>query len=108
MPRYGYPPLFQAGVLPMSALLSSVTHVDESRLEKDLGYRFEYLAEFMQFGQEDVAVIQSLAPHLAPLVGGLVDAVYVQLFKYDATKRHFVPRQSGYQGPVPSSLQELP
>jgi hypothetical protein len=35
------------------------------------------------------------------------DAVYEKLFSYDATKRHFVPRQSGYGGPVPESLDAL-
>jgi len=29
-----------------------VKHIDEPRLESDLGYRFEYLAEFMGFGPE--------------------------------------------------------
>ena len=28
-------------------------------------------------------------------------AVYDKLFGYDATKRHFVPRQYAYEGPVP-------
>jgi hypothetical protein len=36
-----------------------------------------------------------------------VEAVYEKLFGYDATKRHFVPLQSGYQGPAPSSMDEL-
>ena len=29
-------------------------NIDEARLESDLGYRFNYLAEFMQFGTEDI------------------------------------------------------
>src|SRR4029450_920891 len=47
------------------------------------------------------------AAALAPLVPQLVDAVYDKLFSYDATKRHFVPRQSGYDGPVPADLATL-
>ncbi len=82
-------------------------HVDESRLERDLGYRFQYLAEFMGFGPEDVEAIHAAAAHLAPLVPHLVDAVYVKLFGYDATKRHFVPRQFGYEGAVPVSVESL-
>ncbi|MCE9607782.1 MAG: protoglobin family protein, partial [Planctomycetia bacterium] len=31
----------------------------------------------------------------------------VKLFGYDATKRHFVPRQSGYEGVVPTSIETL-
>jgi hypothetical protein len=82
-------------------------HIDERRLETDLGYRFGYVAEFMGFGRDDIAAIHAAAPHLAPLVPALVDAVYVKLFTYDATKRHFVPRQFGYEGAIPAGLEEL-
>lgn len=82
-------------------------HIDESRLESELGYRFEYLTGFMGFGADDIAAIHGSAEHLAPLVPTLVDAVYDKLFSYDATKRHFVPKQSGYEGPVPDSLEDL-
>lgn len=81
--------------------------IDEARLETDLAYRFGYLAEFMGFSPEDIAAIHGAASHLAPLVPALVDAVYVKLFTYDATKRHFVPRQSGYEGDVPTSVETL-
>jgi len=36
-----------------------------------------------------------------------VDAVYSKLNRYDATWRHFLPRQSGYEGSVPKNLEEL-
>ena len=81
--------------------------IDEQKLESDLGYRFGYLTELMGFGEDDIAAIHGSAAHLAPLVPTLVDAVYDKLFSYDATKRHFVPRQSGYDGDVPESLDAL-
>src|SRR4051794_36913622 len=84
-----------------------MNRIDEDRLETDLGYRFGYLAEFMGFGPEDIDAIHASAPRLAPLVPGLVDAVYDKLFSYDATKRHFVPRQHGYEGPLPQSTEAL-
>jgi hypothetical protein len=84
-----------------------VKHIDENRLETDLGYRFGYLAEFMGFGGSDVAAIHAAAPALAPLVPHLVEAVYQKLAAYDSTWRHFLPRQSGYEGGTPESLQEL-
>ena len=74
-------------------------HINEQRLESDLSYRFQYLSEFMGFGAEDVAAIHAAASVLAPLVPTLVDAVYDQLHRYDATWRHFLPRQTGYEGP---------
>jgi Protoglobin len=81
--------------------------IDEPRLEEDLSYRVGYVSEFMGFGGDDIAAIQASATHLAPLVPALVDAVYVKLFSYSATKRHFVPRQSGYDGPLPAGLEGL-
>lgn len=82
-------------------------NIDEQKLESDLGYRFGYVTEFMGFGEEDIAAIHGSAAHLAPIVPQLVDAVYDKLFSYDATKRHFVPRQSGYEGDVPESVEAL-
>lgn len=82
-------------------------HIDEPRLESDLEYRFGYLAEFMGFGESDIKAIHEAAAVLAPVVPALVDAVYVKLFGYDATKRHFVPRQSGFEGAVPVDLASL-
>lgn len=82
-------------------------HVDEQRFERDLAFRFGYVTEFMGFGRDDIDAIHEMAPHLAPLVPMLVDAVYVKLFSYDATKRHFVPRQSGYEGQAPETLEAL-
>lgn len=82
-------------------------HIDEARLENDLAYRFEYLTEFMGFSADDIETIHGAAPLLAPVVPALVDAVYDKLQTYDATWRHFVPRQEGYEGEVPQTLEEL-
>jgi hypothetical protein len=81
--------------------------INEARLESDPGYRFHYLADFMGFGEADVRAIHAAAAQLAPLVPSLVDAVYVKLFTYDATKRHFVPRQHGYEGDLPHDVETL-
>jgi hypothetical protein len=61
----------------------------------------------MGFGPDDIAAIHESAVHLAPQVPKLVDAVYDKLFSYDATKRHFVPRQFGYDGSVSMNLDSL-
>jgi hypothetical protein len=81
--------------------------IDEPRLETDLGYRFQYLAEFMDFSSDDIAAIHGAAPQLAPLVPALVDAVYDKLHTYTSTWRHFVPRQFGYNAEIPSNLHDL-
>jgi hypothetical protein len=84
-----------------------MNRIDEPRLETDLAYRFGYLSEFMGFGAADIAAIHGSAAALAPLVPGLVDAVYDKLHGYDATWRHFLPRQAGYAGDAPKTLEEL-
>ncbi|MBI3837185.1 MAG: protoglobin family protein [Planctomycetia bacterium] len=81
--------------------------IDEARLETEVAYRVEYVSEFMGFDGDDIAAIHGAAAVLAPVVPSLVKSVYEKLFSYDATKRHFVPRQSGYEGPVPDSLESL-
>jgi len=81
--------------------------IDEARLEVDVAYRVGYVGEFMGFGADDIKAIHGAAVVLGPAVPALVDAVYDKLFSYDATKRHFVPRQSGYEGPVPESVETL-
>ncbi len=81
--------------------------IDESRLDNDLGYRFEYLTDFMGFDQADIDTIHAAAPLLAPLVPQLVDGVYNKLYSYTATWRHFVPKQSGYDGDVPVDVKSL-
>jgi len=97
--------------LSQNAIAFSKEHpmqrIDEDRLESDLGYRFSYLTQFMGFDAQDITAIHAAAQHLAPLVPALVDAVYDKLFTYDATKRHFMPRQSGYQGGLPEDLERL-
>ena len=81
--------------------------IDEARLETDSQYRYEYLAEFIGFGPADAALIQAFAPHIGPRICELVEKTYTKLLGYDATARHFVPRQHGYEGDVPEKLADL-
>lgn len=81
--------------------------IDEARLETDLDYRFKYLAEFIGFTPDDVTAVQMSAPYLGPQIGELVERTYQRLLSYDATARHFVLRQHGFEGPVPHNMAEL-
>src|SRR3972149_86532 len=82
-------------------------YIDEARLENEVAYRFGYLADFMQFDSDDIDAIHAAAEVLGPIVPALVDAVYVKLFNYDATKRHFVPSQHGYDGDLAADVETL-
>jgi hypothetical protein len=81
--------------------------IDETRLENDLSYRFAYLAEFMEFGADEIDAIHNAASLLGDRVPGLVEAVYVKLFSFDATKRHFVNPQQGFEGSLPTDVESL-
>ena len=81
--------------------------IDEERIESDIQYRFDYLSEFIGFTPDDAKAIQSFAPFLGPRIAELVERTYEKLLRYDATARHFVPRQHGHEGEVPVSAEEL-
>jgi hypothetical protein len=81
--------------------------IDEERLESDSQYLYEYLADFIEFGPTDVKAIQASAMHLGPRIPQLVEQTYRQLLSTDATARHFVPRQHGFDGPTPVDLSAL-
>ena len=81
--------------------------IDEQRLESDLQYRFEYLCDFIGFDQQDIAAIHASAGSLAPHFPAIVERTYERLLHFDATARHFVPRQHGHEGLVPTVLADL-
>lgn len=81
--------------------------IDEARLETDLEYRFQYLCRFIGFGPDETAAVQQIAPYLGPQIPGLVEQTYERLLAFDATARHFLPRQAGFTGQPAGSLAEL-
>ena len=81
--------------------------IDESRLETDPVYRFGYLKEFIGFGTDDAETVLESGPYLGPLIPQVVEKTYARLLAYDATARHFLPRQSGFTGQQPGTLAEL-
>jgi len=88
-------------------MMETLKHIDERELEANPKYRFEYLAEFIGFTPDDAASVLALGPHLGPMIPEIVERTYERLLAYDATARHFVSRQSGFDGPVPENLADL-
>ena len=81
--------------------------IDEERLEEDEYYRYQYLAEFIGFGEDDIAVIRASIGKFAPKIPGIVDATYVKMLQYDATARHFLKKQHGLDAEPATSLADL-
>ncbi|KAI8879957.1 hypothetical protein K501DRAFT_296729 [Backusella circina FSU 941] len=82
-------------------------HIDEKKLYSDSKYRFDYVAAYMGFGEKDINAIMGVAEKMRLLVSTLVDAVYVKQFEFDITKKHFLPKNEGFQGETAASLDEL-
>ena len=82
-------------------------HVDEANLEADVNERYRYVADFIGFDEQDVQAIHGAVAFIAPLIPSIVERTYEKLLSYDATARHFLPRQHGYEGPTPDSLDSL-
>lgn len=81
--------------------------LDEQRLELDLVYRYEFLRNFIGFGDEDVAAIRKVLAELVVVMPEIVKEQYHKLLAYDATARHFVDYQPGHSAPLPESLADL-
>lgn len=76
-----------------------VQHIDEDKLYTDLGYRYQYLCDFIGITEEDITLIHGSAAVLGPKVEGLVDAVYDKLFAFSSTKKIFFKERSKYDAP---------
>ena len=79
-------------------------HVDKNRLHNDLRYRFEYVSKFLNFTSDDIAMLNTFAPILFPLIPVISDNVYRKLFSFDLTKRYFLIRNEGFEGFVTKTI----
>jgi hypothetical protein len=70
-------------------------HIDNARLHTDLRYRFEYLSNFLNFTSDDIAMLNTFAPIVLPILPAIADAVYRKLFAFDVTKHYFLVRNDG-------------
>ncbi|KAI1306699.1 hypothetical protein EDD11_004702 [Mortierella claussenii] len=71
-------------------------HIERSQLYKDPVYRFQYVAKFMDFGDEDVDAIKGAAELIKPLVPVVVNAVYHKLHQFDITWDTMAKRHEGF------------
>lgn len=82
-------------------------HIDETALDDDIQQRYNFLADFIGFEPDDVRLIQSSAPHIGPKLGEIVDKTYAKLLSFDATARHFLPKQHGCDAEAGTDLTQL-
>ena len=80
---------------------------DNTLVENNLRYRFEYLSKFLSFTPDDILVINALGKLAAPLIPIVVDKIFQRLLDFDITKRYFLMRHFGYSGNVIVNENEL-
>lgn len=81
--------------------------VDPLLLRKSLDDRVAYLTDFLGFTSDDSDIITKVAPFVNDLIPEMVDDMYAKLFEFDITKRVFMTRNQGFDGPLPSRLEDL-
>ncbi|KAJ2710947.1 hypothetical protein H4R19_003492 [Coemansia spiralis] len=81
--------------------------IDRDRLYTDLDYRFKYVSEFINFTNEDQALIRKSAPVVAGAVPAIVEAVYSKLSNYDITWTPFSKDQDGLKVGSNVSLDQV-
>ncbi|CAF2146320.1 unnamed protein product [Rotaria magnacalcarata] len=58
-------------------------------LDNDLRCRYEYLAEFFNFTNDNIKILNQLSIYIQPMIPVIVDKVYRKLFSFDITKQYF-------------------
>mgnify|MGYP001033870675 CR=1 FL=1 len=82
-------------------------HVDGNRIHTDLRYRFGYLSKFLNFTSDDIAMLNTFAPIVFPLIPVIADTVYRKLFSFDITKQYFLFRNDGFEGCLANKTQGI-
>lgn len=77
-------------------------HIDRSRLSTDINYRFKYVSKFVDFTQNDIKVLNTIAPIICPLLPKMIEKVYKKLYAYDITKAYFMVRNDGFENFSPN------
>lgn len=84
-----------------------VQEIDPVLLKNSLDDRIAYLTDFVNFSSHDSNIITSIAPHVNAVIPGMVDELYSKLFEFDITKKVFMTRNHGFDGPLPEKLEDL-
>ncbi|KAJ3825546.1 Protoglobin-domain-containing protein [Lentinula raphanica] len=76
-------------------------------LRTSLHDRINYLKDFILFRKADQDILHKVAPLVNDLIPQVVDELYSKLFEFDVTKQIFLQRNEGFDGPLPSKLEDL-
>jgi len=72
-------------------------HIDKTRLNTDLRYRFEYLSKFLNFTKDDIISLNTLAAIIFPRIPFTIETVYKKLYTYDIIQQYFILRNDDFE-----------
>ncbi|PIL36931.1 hypothetical protein GSI_00621 [Ganoderma sinense ZZ0214-1] len=81
--------------------------VDPLLIKTSLEDRVAYLTDFLGFTSRDAELISKIAPTVNEVIPSMVDGMYAKMFEFDITKKIFLTRNQGFDGPLPQTLEEL-
>jgi len=81
--------------------------VDPLLIKHSLDDRIAYLTDFLGFTTKDSDTITKVAPFVNDMIPSIVDSLYAKLFEFDITKKVFMSRNQGFDGPLPKKLEDL-
>ncbi|KDQ49568.1 hypothetical protein JAAARDRAFT_639378 [Jaapia argillacea MUCL 33604] len=97
----------QGSSTPQKCPVIFTQEVDPVLIRVSLDDRIAYLTDFLGFTSHDAKIISRIAPLVNGLIPDLVDDMYAKLFEFDITKKVFMQRNQGFDGPLPSKLEDL-
>ncbi|KAF5365693.1 hypothetical protein D9758_003277 [Tetrapyrgos nigripes] len=89
------------------ATIDSTQEIDPDLLRASPEFRAAYLTDFLNFGREQQDSLNKVAPLVNDKIPAIVDDLYAKLFEFDITKQVFLERNQGFDGPLPSRLEDL-
>ncbi|KAJ3980823.1 Protoglobin-domain-containing protein [Lentinula detonsa] len=85
----------------------STQEISPTLLRTSLPDRINYLKDFILFRHTDEEILHKVAPLVNDLIPKVVDELYAKLFEFDVTKVIFLQRNEGFDGPLPTKLEDL-
>ncbi|CAF3191742.1 unnamed protein product [Rotaria socialis] len=73
-------------------------HVEKRLLNTNIRYRFDYIAKFLNFTADDIALLNNFEKIAHPHIQTLVEVIYQKLFEYDITKEYFIKQNFIFKG----------
>ncbi|KAF8916681.1 Protoglobin-domain-containing protein [Mucidula mucida] len=81
--------------------------VDPEDLRKSMQTRMTYLKDFMGFRRHDQDILNKVGPLIYDTIPPTVDRLYSKLFEFDVTKQIFMQRNDGFDGDLPTRIEDL-